>query len=210
MQPERRPIRRRKLLQLVVLVALVAVAPLRARGAALQLHSHRGAVRGARARAALVHGAVRLRAPDDLALRDASVARFSSGKKKTPSEPGNHADYGLKGTASNDAGAGGRLARAVAGGAGPARGTHHARVQLSLAFRGVAFPRRRRVGSRRVLDRGRHGDLRWHGRLSGVCEPRRRGPGVSRLESRWNATRGRCGLSGTTRRVAERIPRGAR
>jgi hypothetical protein len=71
---------------------------------------------------------------------------------------------------------------------GTARGTHHARVGLSLAFRGVVFPRRRRVGSRRVLDRGRHGDLRWHGRLSGVCEPRRRGPGVSRLESRWNAT----------------------
>ena len=93
-QRERRPIRRRKRLELVELVALVAVAPLRARGAALQLHSLRGAVRGARACAALVHGAVRLRAPDDLALRDASVARFSSGRKKTPSEPGNHADYG--------------------------------------------------------------------------------------------------------------------
>ena len=111
-------------------------------------------------------------------------------RKKTPSEPGttltkgNHADCGLKGTARSNDAAGRRAARARA----TARGTHHARVGLSLAFRGVVFPRRRRVGSRRVRDRGRHGDLRWHGRLSGVCEPRRRGPGVSRLESRWNAT----------------------
>ena len=107
---------------------------------------------------------------------------LTAGSKETRSNHGGDAR-------SNHAGAGGRLARAVAGGAGTARGTHHARVQLSLAFRGVFFPRRRRVGSRRCGDGGRHAALRWRGgwlsRGRGDAGAR---TGVSRRESRWSAT----------------------